>query len=94
MLSERPYKSDFVKYTVESLQKRVDGDNSALAITKSLTDSLTEAAEKIIPEKKRKQITQIWKEDQDLNELLAIRAKEEKTSQEYKNITKSVKLGS
>ena len=91
LLSERPYKSDFVKSTVESLQKRVDGDNSALAITKRLTDSLTEAAEKILPEKTRKQITQIWKEDQDLNELLAKRAKEEKTSQEYKNITKSVK---
>ena len=53
--------------------------------------SLTETAEKILPEKTRKQITQIWKEDQDLNELLAKRAKEEKKSQEYKNITKSVK---
>ena len=65
---------------------------SAVEITKRLTDSLTEAAGKVLPIICNKQFVQIWKEDRDLNELLAQRAKEEKTSHKYKTITKSIKI--
>ena len=57
--------------------------------TKRLTDSLTEAADKVLPIISNKKVVQTWKEDRDLNELLAQRAKEEKTSHKYKTIMKS-----
>ena len=57
LLTEGQYKSDFVKNSVECLQKRMNANNSA----KRLTDSLTEAADKVLPIISNKQVVKIWK---------------------------------
>ena len=91
LLAEHQYQSDYNKKSVEEIRKWKCSNISAAQISENLVKSLTNAASEVLPNNTRKNIRQLWKDDQSLNRLLEERAITVKDSADYKRITKFIK---
>ena len=91
LLAEHQYQSDYNKKSVEEIRKWKCSNISAGQISENLVKSLTNAASEVLPNNTRKNIRQLWKDDQSLNRLLEERAITVKDSADYNRMTKFIK---
>ena len=91
LLTEYKYRSDFIEKSKEGMQRWRNLQLTADELVEELTNTLSAAGKEVLPTKQAKQVNQIWKNDPVLNLLLLERADKDKLSNEYKNLTKSIK---
>ena len=91
LLTEDKYRSDFIEKSKEGMQRWRNLQLTADELVEELTNTLSAAGKEVLPTKQAKQVNQIWKNDPVLNLLLLERADKDKLSNEYKNLTKSIK---
>lgn len=94
LLVENKYKSDYVKKSSEHLKASLrarTGIESSEEISNWIEDSLKNAAKDVLPQKVKRNVKQVWKDDSVLNDLLERKALCNRKSIEHKQLCKKVK---
>jgi hypothetical protein len=94
LLVENKYKSDYVKKLSEYLKASFSartGIESFEEISNWIEDSLKNAAKDVLPQKVKRNVKQVWKDDSVLNDLLEHKALCNRKSIEHKQLSKQVK---
>ena len=90
-LKDFHYQSEYKIKATDEINKRKSTVRNVDEISNDLVHSLTTAASEVLPNKSKKKINQIWKDDGDLNKLLDERAKTDNGTNDYKKLTKLIK---
>ena len=91
LLLVKERESEYINYCTEEIKKRRNADHSVDEISESLTQVLSTAASKVLPNKSTKEVKQIWKDDENLNQLIEERTGKVRPSVEYITITNQIK---
>ena len=94
LLVENKYKSDYVKKSSEYLKASLHARTSIESteeISNWIEDSLKNAAKDVLPQKVKRNVKQVWKDDSVLNDLLERKALCNRKSIEHKQLCKQVK---
>ena len=90
LLKEDLYKTEFAQKSTACLNARPSHDSSPEAISNRIIETLNEAASAILPYQNAKKVNQIWKNDEEFNDLLVQKSNAMNPSPEYSKICRSI----